>query len=135
MRTTICIFALACASAAGLCGQSSGVGASPDTVKTKNSEKAKKQKPPKPPKKPGKSTAADIGGGAGTAATGVAKGAGSAASGVGKGAVDLATLHPIDAGAAVGTGAVKGVKDVAVCSVKGAGKVVKGVCHALHKIL
>lgn len=91
----------------------------------------KKQKVRKPKKNP----AAEIGSGVGTAAGGVAKGAGSAATGVAKGAVDLATLHPLDAGAAVGTGAVKAGKDVAVGSVKGVGKIGKGVGHALKKIL
>jgi len=86
-------------------------------------------------KKPKKGAAAEVGRGVGTAAGGIAKGAGSAASGVGKGAVDLATLHPIDAGAAVGTGAVKAGKDVTVGSAKGVGKIGKGVGHALKKIL
>jgi hypothetical protein len=89
---------------------------------------------PEKSKKPKKGAAAEVGGGVGTAAGGVAKGAGSAALGVGKGAVDLATLHPIDAGAAVGTGAVKAGKDVAVGSAKGAGKIGRGVGHALKKI-
>jgi hypothetical protein len=93
--------------------------------------------PPKTEKarKPEKGTAADVGNGVGTAAGGAAKGAGSAASGAAKGAGDLATLHPIDAGAAVGTGAAKAGKDVTVGSVKGAGKVGKGVGHVLKKIL
>ncbi len=86
-------------------------------------------------KKHGKGTAAEIGGGVGSVASGVAKGAGSAATGVGKGAVDLATLHPIDAGAAIGIGAVKAGKDVTVGSVKGVGKVGKGVGHAVKKVL
>jgi hypothetical protein len=86
-------------------------------------------------KKPKKGAAAEVGGGVGTAAGGVGKGAGSAAAGAGKGAVDLATLHPIDAGAAVGTGAAKAGKDVTVGSAKGAGKIGKGVGHALRKIL
>jgi hypothetical protein len=85
--------------------------------------------------KPEKGSAAEIGSGVGTAAGGVAKGAGSAAAGVGKGAVDLATLHPIDAGAAAGTGAVKAGKDVTVGSAKGVGKIGKGIGHALRKIL
>ena len=59
----------------------------------------------------------------------------SAATGAAKGAVDLVTLHPIDAGVAVGTGAVKAGKDVAVGSVKGVGKIGKGVGRALKKIL
>jgi hypothetical protein len=68
-------------------------------------------------------------------ASGVAKGAGSAATGVGKGALDLATLHPIDARAAIGTGAVKAGKDVTVGSVKGVGKIAEGVGHAVKKVL
>src|SRR5260370_36465012 len=55
-------------------------------------------------KKPTKGAASEVGGGVGTAAGGVAKGAGSAAKGTGKGADGLAALHPIDAGAAPGTG-------------------------------
>jgi hypothetical protein len=86
-------------------------------------------------KKPKKGAAAEVGSGVGTAAGGFAKGAASAASGAAKGAVDLATLHPIDAGAAVGTGAAKAGKDVTVGSVKGVGKIGKGVGHALKKIL
>lgn len=86
-------------------------------------------------RKPQKGAAAEVGSGLGTVAGGVAKGAGSAATGAAKGAVDLVTLHPIDAGAAVGTGAVKAGKDAAVGSAKGVGKIGKGVGHALKKIL
>ncbi|MDP9171824.1 MAG: hypothetical protein M3N54_14505 [Acidobacteriota bacterium] len=82
-----------------------------------------------------KGAAAEVGSGVGAAAGGVAGGAASAATGVGKGAVDLVTLHPIDAGVAVGTGAAKAGKDVAVGSVKGAGRIGRGVGHALRKIL
>jgi len=57
----------------------------------------------------------------------VAGGVGSAAGGAAKGAVDLATLHPIDAGAAVGTGAVKGAKGVTVGTAKGVGHVLKKI--------
>lgn len=85
--------------------------------------------------KPTKGAAAEIGSGLGTTADGVAKGAGSAAFGVGKGVVDLATLHPVDASVAVGTGAGKAGKDVTVGTVKGAGKIGKGVGQALKKIL
>ena len=85
-------------------------------------------------RKPRKGVAGEVGSGVGTVAGGVAKGAGSAASGAAKGVVDLATLHPIDAGAAVGTGAVKAGKDVTVGSAKGVGKIGKGVGHALKKI-
>ena len=87
-----------------------------------------------PDDRPHKGSAAEVGSGVGAATGGAAKGAGAAAAGVGKGAVDLATLHPIDAGAAVGTGAAKAGKDVTVGSVKGAGKVGKGLGHALRKI-
>ena len=82
-----------------------------------------------------KGAAGEVGSGVATTDGGAAKGAGSAASGVGKGAVDLATLHPIHAGAAVGTGAAKAGKDVAVGSAKGVGKIGKGGGHALKKIL
>jgi hypothetical protein len=75
-------------------------------------------------KKPKKGAAAEVGSGVGAAATGAAKGA-----------ADLATLHPIDAGVDVATGAAKAGKDVTVGSVKGVGKVGKGVGHALKKIL
>jgi len=61
------------------------------------------------------------------AASEVAGGVGSAAGGAAKGAADLATLHPIDAGAAVGTGAVKGAKGVTVGTAKGVGHVLKKI--------
>jgi hypothetical protein len=91
---------------------------------SKHTKKQKKQK----------GAAAEVGSGVGTTATGVAKGAGHTAEGVGKGAADLATLHPVDAGAAVGKGAAKGGEDVAAGSAKGVGKISKGVGHALKKI-
>jgi len=59
---------------------------------------------------------------------------GSAAVGAAKGAGDLVTLHPIDAGAAVGKGAAKAGKDVTVGTAKGVGKIGKGVGHALRRI-
>jgi hypothetical protein len=116
---TIVLFSLFALASASL-GQSQ---------QTDGSVKAEKARKPK------KGAAAEVGSGAGTVAGGVAKGAGSAAAGVGKGAVDLATLHPIDAGAAVGTGAVKAGKDITVGSAKGVGKIGKGVGHVLKKIL
>jgi hypothetical protein len=82
-----------------------------------------------------KSTAADLGGGAGDIAGGAAKGAGNAAKGVGKGVADAATLHPLNAAGDIGTGAVKAGKDVTVGSAKGVGKVGKGIGHAFKKIL
>lgn len=118
MKPFVLFSALALASAA--------FGQSPQTDIPAKTEKAKKPK---------KGATAEVGSGVGTAAGGVAKGAGAAASGTAKGAADLVTLHPIDAGAAVGTGAAKAGKDVTVGSVKGVGKIGKGVGRALKKIL
>ena len=115
------VFVLVCA--LGLA--SASFGQSPQGDTPVKAEKAGKSK---------KGAAAEVGSGVGTVAGGVAKGAGSAATGAAKGAVDLATLHPIDAAAAVGTGAVKAGKDVTVGSAKGVGKIGKGVGHALRKI-
>jgi hypothetical protein len=56
------------------------------------------------------------------------------AAGTGKGAVDLVTLHPINAAGAVGTGAVKGGKNIAVGAAKGTGKIVKGPGRAIKHI-
>jgi len=75
-----------------------------------------------------------IGSGAGDIGIGTAKGAGAAAKGVGKGAVDLVTLHPIDAAASVGGGAVGAGKDVAVGTLKGSGRIARGVGHGLRKL-
>ncbi len=76
------------------------------------------QPQPQGKKHHGKSTAGEYGSGAGDAGKGAAGGAGNAA----KGAGDVATLHPIKGGEAVG----KGGKDVGVGAAKGTGKVVKG---------
>ena len=91
-----------------------------ETVKTKKSEPG-----------PGR----EVANGTGNVAGGAAKGAGDVAKGVGKGAADLATLHPIDAGVAVGRGAGGAAKDVTVGTVKGTGKITKGVGRAIKKIL
>jgi hypothetical protein len=88
--------------------------------------------PPIKPKQ--KSPGGEIGSGAGNIGTGAAKGAGHLAKGTGKGAVDLVTLHPIDAGAAVGTGAVEAGKDVSVGTVKGTAKIGKGIGKGIKKI-
>jgi hypothetical protein len=85
-------------------------------------------------KKPKKGAAAEVGGGAGSIAGGAAKGAGHAAEGVGKGVADVATLHPVDGAAAIGTGAAKAGKDVTVGTVKGVGKIGKGIGKALGHI-
>jgi hypothetical protein len=47
----------------------------------------------------------------------------------------LATLHPINAGVAVGKGAGAAGKDMTVGAVKGTGKVSRGVGKAFKKIL
>jgi len=75
-----------------------------------------------------------IGSGAGNIGIGAAKGAGDLAKGAAKGVGDLATLHPIDAGVAVGRGAGTAGKDVAVGTVKGSAKIGKGVGRAIKKI-
>jgi hypothetical protein len=59
---------------------------------------------------------------------------GNVAAGTGKGAVDLVTLHPINAAGAVGTGAAKGGKNIAVGAAKGTGKIVKGTGRAIKHI-
>jgi hypothetical protein len=81
-----------------------------------------------------RSAGGEIGSGAVSAAGGVAKGAGSLAKGTAKGALDLATLHPLDAGVSVAGGAASAGKDVAVGAVKGAGKITLGVGKALKKL-
>lgn len=88
-----------------------------------------------PEKKHGPGAAHDIGSGAGNIGTGAAKGAGNLAKGTAKGAGDLVTLHPIDAGAAIGKGAVGAGKDVAVGTTKGTGKIARGIGKTFKKIL
>jgi hypothetical protein len=48
--------------------------------------------------------------------------------------VDLVTLHPINAATSVGKGAAVGGKDVAVGTVKGTGKIGKGIGKAFKKL-
>ena len=74
----------------------------------------------------------DIGSGAGDVGKGAAKGTGELAKGTAKGAV---TLHPIDATAAIGKGAVVAGKDATVGTAKGAGKITRGIGKGLKKIL
>jgi hypothetical protein len=79
---------------------------------------------------PGRETAQggeDIGKGVGKGAVSAGKGAGGAAS-------DLATLHPLDAGASLGKGAAGAGKDVGVGSVKGSAKIGKGIGSWLGKL-
>lgn len=72
--------------------------------------------------------------GTGNVAGGVGKGAGNAAKGVGKGAGDLVTLHPIDAATSVGKGAGGAGKDVGVGTVKGTGKIAKGIGRGIKHL-
>lgn len=76
----------------------------------------------------------EIGSGAGDIGKGTAKGAGHLAAGTGKGALDLVTLHPIDAAAAVGKGAGKAGIDAGTGAVKGTGKIGKGIGKAIKHI-
>jgi len=78
---------------------------------------------------------AQIGSGSADIGKGVAKGAGHVAKGTAAGVVQLATLHPLNAGASVGKGAVSAGKDVGVGTVKGAGKIAKGIGRGIKKIL
>ena len=75
-----------------------------------------------------------MGSGAGTIGVGAAKAAGALAKGTGKGAVDLVTLHPVNAGASIGKGALSAGKDVSVGTVKGSAKIGKGVGRAFKKL-
>jgi len=84
--------------------------------------------------KPQPGAAGEIGNGAGAIGTGVAKGTGHLAKGTAKGAVDLVTLHPLEAGASIGKGAAMAGKDVTVGTVKGTGKIGKGVGKAFKKV-
>jgi hypothetical protein len=76
----------------------------------------------------------EIASGAGNIGTGAAKGAGNLAKGTAKGATDLVTLHPVDAGASLGKGAVAAGKDVTAGTVKGTGKITKGIGRAFQKL-
>ncbi len=68
----------------------------------------------------------------------IGKGVGKGAESMGKGAVgaagDLATLHPIDAGASLGKGAGGLGKDVGVGTVKGTAKIGKGAGEEAGKL-
>jgi hypothetical protein len=65
---------------------------------------------------------------------GVGKGAESAGKGTAGAAADLVTLHPIDAGASLGSGAAGAGKDVGVGSAKGTAKIGKGVGSGFKKL-
>ena len=98
------------------------------TTITKTGQKKVREKKSQP--SPGRQVA----NGTGNIAGGAAKGAGDAAKGAAKGAGDLVTLHPIDAAASVGKGAGSAGKDVTVGTVKGTGKVAKGVGRGIKHI-
>jgi hypothetical protein len=85
-------------------------------------------------KKPGTSAKHDVGSGSADIGKGAAKGAGSVAAGTGKAAGDLVTLHPVDAAADAGKGAVSGGKNVGVGAAKGTAKVLRGTGKAFKHI-
>lgn len=76
----------------------------------------------------------DVGGGSANVGEGAAKGTGDLAKGTAKGAADLATLHPVGAATTVAGGAASAGKDVAVGTVKGVGKVTRGVGKLFKKV-
>ena len=78
--------------------------------------------------------AREIGAGAGAIGTGAAKGAGSVAKGTAKGAADLFTLHPIAAGNSIGKGAATAGRDVTASTIKGTGKITRGVGRAFRHL-
>jgi hypothetical protein len=84
--------------------------------------------------KRGRSPGGEIASGSCTLAKGAAKGVGHVAEGAGKGVADLATLHPIGAATALGSGGVSGGKDIAVGAAKGAGQIAKGIGRGLKHI-
>lgn len=77
----------------------------------------------------------EIANGAGNIGAGAAKGAGHLALGSAKAAGNLVTLHPIDAAVSAGHGAGSAGKDVAVGTVKGTGKIGKGLGRLIRKAL
>jgi len=76
----------------------------------------------------------DLGTGAGDIGKGAAKGVGSAAKGTAKAAGDLVTLHPINAAADLGKGAVNTGKNVGVGTVKGSAKILRGTGKAIKHL-
>jgi hypothetical protein len=85
-------------------------------------------------KKTQRGAAREIGSGAGTIGVGAAHGAGDLAWGTAKGVGSLVTLHPVEAGASVGKGALAAGKDVSVGTVKGGAKIGKGIGRLFRKI-
>ena len=98
---------------------------------------AAQEAPPEPAAQtPQKTTSAkhDVGSGGADIGKGAAKGAGDVAKGTGKAAGDLVTLHPINAAADAGKGAVAGGKNVGTGAVKGTGKIIKGTGKAFKHL-
>ncbi len=89
---------------------------------------------PPPRRKPAVGATREIGRGAGSIGTGALKGTGELAKGTANGALDLVTLHPIDASASLGRGALGAGKDVSVGTLKGTAQIGKGVGKAIRKI-
>jgi hypothetical protein len=76
----------------------------------------------------------DVSSGVGDIGKGAGRGAASAAKGTGKAAADLVTLHPVNAAADLGKGAVGAGKNVGVGTVKGTGKIIKGTGKAIKHL-
>jgi hypothetical protein len=89
---------------------------------------------PPPSRAQGPGPGRQIGSGVGTIGLGAAKGAGHLALGTAKGLGQLLTLHPIGAGVSIAKGAGTAGKDVTVGTVRGTGKIGKGVGRELKKI-
>jgi len=90
---------------------------------------------PRQSARPGTTAKHDVGSGAGDIGKGAAKGVGSAATATAKGAVDLVTLHPVNAAADVGKGAVDTGRNVGMGAAKGTGKILRGTGKALRHLL
>lgn len=124
MKTIACTL-LALGLAISALGQSAADQSS--TVETRKSKTVHKDKTQP-------SAGRQVANGTGNIAGGAGKGAADAAKGAGKGAADLATLHPIDAAGSVGKGAAGAGKDVGVGTVKGSGKIAKGIGRGIKHL-
>jgi hypothetical protein len=121
---------------ATLCLAGIAAGQTSETEQTPGSEQSSGKAQSPAPAKAGVSTSAkhDVGSGAGDIGKGAAKGVGSAAQGTGKAALDLVTLHPVNAAADLGKGAVQTGKNVGVGTVKGTGKILRGTGKAIKHL-
>jgi hypothetical protein len=81
-----------------------------------------------------KSAGKEVGDGGKDIGKGAGKGAESMGKGTAKAAGDLATLHPVDAGASLGKGAAGLGKDVGVGTTKGGTKIAKGTGKGVGKL-